>query len=172
MKNIRRISVVALLTALYFVLAVLIKIPLVGHIYLDMGYIALMVGAVYLGAVPAAIIGAIGALLESAMIGSHGVSIGWILMNAIVGFSSGFVLQKLADGEKKKLVIAAVIVVSLSMLVGVAVKTLLECAMYHYALAVKIPSGITAWVADSAVMLVIGLPLCLVLKGRVKKLWK
>ena len=57
MKNTKQIATIAVFTALYFVLSALLKIPVVGNITLDLGYIALAVGAVYLGAVPAMVIG-------------------------------------------------------------------------------------------------------------------
>lgn len=86
MKKTKRIAYTALLTALYFVLSALLRIPVTDHLVLDLGHIALTVGAFYLGGVPGAVIGAVGALLESMLMGQRGVSIGWITMNAIVGY--------------------------------------------------------------------------------------
>lgn len=170
MNTTKKIATIAVFTALYFVLSALLKIPVVGHITLDLGYIALAVGAVYLGAVPAMLIGSIGAFLESALMSQRGVSLGWILMNAIVGYSCGLVLHKAVDGERKKFWTKAILVVTLSMLVGVVVKTLIDCALYKIALVAKIPSSAAAWVLDSLVMLVIGMPLSLALKKRLKSL--
>ena len=168
MKNTKQIATIAVFTALYFVLSALLKIPVVGNITLDLGYIALAVGAVYLGAVPAMVIGALGAFLESALMSQRGVSPGWVLMNAIAGFICGLVLHKIADGDRKKFWILAVPTVVLSMLLGVVVKTLIDCAMYDIALVAKIPSSTTAWILDSLVMLVIGIPLGLALKKRLE----
>lgn len=170
MKSTKQIALIAMLTALYFVLSAMLKIPVGGHITLDLGYIALTVGAVYLGAVPAMLIGSLGALLESALMSQRGASPGWMLMNAIVGFSCGMVLQKAADRGKKKLITSACVVVPLSMLVGVAVKTVVDCAMYDIPLLVKIPTAAAALIADSAVMLLFGLPLSMALKTRLKSL--
>lgn len=168
MNKTKKIATVAIFTALYFVLSALLKIPVVGHITLDLGYIALAVGAVYLGAIPAMLIGSIGAFLESALMSQRGVSPGWILMNAIVGYFCGLVLHKAVDGDRKSFWIKAVIVVTVSMLAGVVVKTLIDCALYDIAIVVKIPSSTTAWILDSLVMLVIGMPLSLALKKRLK----
>lgn len=168
MKKTKQIAVTAIFTALYYVLSVMLKIPIAGHITLDLGYIALTVGAVYLGALPAMLIGSLGALLESATLSSRGVSPGWILMNAIVGLACGFVLHRTADGDRKRFWICAVLTVVLSMFAGVVVKTLVDCAMYDLAIAAKIPSSAAAWIADSAVMLALGLPLSIALKGRIK----
>ena len=168
MNNTKKIAAIAVLTALYFVLSVLFKIPVVGNITLDLGYISLAVGAVFLGAVPASLIGGIGALLESALISHRGVSLGWILMNVIVGYFCGLVLNKASDDNRKVFWIKAISVVVLSMFAGVIIKTLVDCALYDIALIAKIPSSTTAWILDSLVMLVIGIPLSLVLKSRLK----
>lgn len=168
MNRTKKMATVAMLTALYFVLSALLKIPVVGNITLDLGYIALAVSAVSLGAVPAMLVGGIGVFLESALMSQRGVSPGWILMNVIVGYSCGLVLHKAADGKRTTFWIKAVAVVVVSMLVGVAVKTVIDCALYDVALLAKIPSSLTAWILDSLVMLVIGIPLSLALKRRLK----
>ena len=168
MKKTKKLALIAILTALYFVLAAMLKIPIAGHITLDLGYVALTVGAVYLGAVPGMLIGGIGAFLESALLSQRGVSLGWILMNLIVGGACGFVLHKTVEEGRKRFILSALIVIPASMLLGVAVKTLMDCAIYHLALAVKIPTGIAAWVADSAVMLAMGIPMSMALKKRLR----
>ena len=168
MKKTRQITVTAVLTALYFILSALLKIPVVGNITLDLGYIVLAVSAVCLGAVPAAFVGSLGVLLESALMSRRGISLGWILMNAIVGYTCGLVLHKAADGDRKTFWLKAVVSVTVSMLAGVVVKTFIDCALYGIALAVKIPSSVTAWILDSLVMLAAGMPLSLTLKKRIK----
>lgn len=168
MNKTRQIAYISIFIALYFVLSSLLKIPVAGHITLDLGYIALMVGSVCFGKVPAMLIGALGAFLESALMSQRGVSPGWILMNAIVGFLCGAVLHKTVLSGKKKFLISAVVIVPVSMLLGVSVKTLVDCLMYDLALAAKIPSAVAALVADSAVMLLLGLPLSLSLIKRLK----
>ena len=169
MKKTRQITVTAVLTALYFILSALLKIPVVGNITLDLGYIVLAVSAVCLGAVPAAFVGSLGVLLESALMSRRGISPGWILMNAIVGYTCGLVLHKAADGDRKTFWLKAVVSVTVSMLAGVVVKTFIDCALYGITqIAVKIPSSVTAWILDSFVMLAAGMPLSLTLKKRIK----
>lgn len=170
MKKTKLMATTGMLTALYFVLSALLKIPVAGNIKLDLGYIALAVGAVYLGAIPATIIGAGGVLLESLLMSQRGVSPGWIMMNAIVGFACGYVLHKAADGPKKQFWLKAVVVVILSMLVGVAVKTVIDCIMYGLMPAAKIPTALVACALDSFVMLLLGMPISLGLKKRLQSL--
>lgn len=168
MKTTKKVAVTAVFTALYFLLSALLKIPVAGHITLDLGYIALTVGAVYLGAVPAMMIGALGALLESVMMSLRGISPGWILMNTIVGYCTGKVLFRTVSADRKKFLRSAAIVIPVSMFAGVVVKTLVDCALYGIRPEAKIPSSLTAWILDSLVMLGIGIPLSLALKKRIK----
>lgn len=170
MKKTKRTVMTGVLTALYFVLSALLKIPVVGNIKLDLGYIALAVGAVYLGALPATVIGAGGVLLESMLMSTRGIAPGWILMNAIIGFSCGRVLHRAADGPAGRFWLLAAVTVLLSALAGVAVKTAVDCLIDHLTLTVKIPSSAAAWILDSFVMLALGMPLSLALKKRLGNL--
>ena len=162
----KRITYTAILAAVYVVLSVLIKIPVAGHITLDMGYIALMVAIVCLGPVPAMEVGAIGAALESLMTAQRGISPGWILMNAIIGLLCGYALQKVKSDSGKQFILAAIFSVFGAALLGIAVKTAVDCLLYSLPLAPKIVTGLIAWVLDSLVMLLCGLPLSMTLKKR------
>lgn len=164
MKKTKKIAVTAIFIALYFVLSVILRIPIAGHIILDLGYIALTVSAVYLGAVSTMFVGAIGVLLETALMSQRGVSPGWIVMNIIVGYLCGLVMHKAADKGKKQLIISSLIIVPISMFFGVAAKTWIDCVLYDLTLAVKLPTALAAWIADSIVMLAFGLPLSIVLR--------
>ena len=167
MRKTKLLSVTAVLTALYFVLSVLLKIPVVGHITLDLGYIALSVASVCLGAVPAMAVGGLGALLESAMMSMRGVSPGWILMNVIAGFLCGLVLHRTVEESRTRFTVSAALVIPLSLLLGVVVKTLVDCALYEYSIAAKIPSSTAAWITDSLVMFA-GLPVSLAVKKHLR----
>ena len=90
----KQIAMIAIFSALYFVLSAVLKIPVGGHMTLDLGYISLMVATVCLGAVPAMLVGVIGAFLESALMSMRGVSPGWMLMNAIIGYFCGLILMR------------------------------------------------------------------------------
>ena len=169
-KKTKKVVMTGVLTALYFVLSTLLKIPVAGNIKLDLGYIALAVGAVYLGAVPAAVIGAAGVLIESMLMSQRGIAFGWIVMNAIVGFSCGCVLYKEADAPSGRFWLKAAAVVVLSMLAGVTVKTVIDCVLYSLRPELKIPTALAAWALDSFVMLFPGIPIALALKRRLRGL--
>ena len=168
MDKTKKLALTAIFSALYFVLSAVLKIPVGGHMTLDLGYIALMVASVYLGAVPAMMVGAIGAFFESALLSMRGVSPGWILMNAIIGFCCGSVLPKASEGKRRKFLLLAFLTVPSSALVGMALKTLIDCALYDLPLAAKIPVAFIGWLADCGVMLLLGLPLSITLKKQLK----
>ena len=166
--NIKKLTTTAILSALYVVLALSLKIPMgVGNISLDLGYIVLTIAALNLGA-PAAIVGGLGALLESMLFSSYGISYGWIVMNVIIGLICGIVLNKMnkKDFTIKNYIIASIIIIA-SVFIGVAAKTGIECYLYSIPLIVKIPKSLTAFVIDSVVM-IIGLPI----GTKIKKIFK
>ena len=167
-QKVKRVALIAMLIALYFVLSAILKIPVIGHITLDLGYISLMVAAVLLGAAPGMIVGGMGAFLESALMSQRGVSPGWIVMNVIAGGLIGWILHKAADKGGKKLTVSALIAVPIAMLLGSAAKMFIDCAMYDLPIALKIPTTAVAWIMDSVVMLAAGLPLSMMLKRRIK----
>ena len=168
MDKTKKLALTAIFSALYFVLSAVLKIPVGGHMTLDLGYIALMVASVCLGAVPAMLVGGIGAFFESALLSMRGVSPGWILMNAIIGLVCGSILPKAYEGKRRTFIFLACGIVLASAFVGMTVKTLIDCLLYDLPLAAKIPVAFIGWIADSAVMLVLGLPLSITLKKQVK----
>ena len=170
MKNTKKLATTGVLTALYFVLSALLKIPVAGNIKLDLGYIALAVGAVYLGTVPAAVIGGGGVLIESLLMSQRGISLGWILMNVIVGLVCGRVLHKAVGEPSARFWLKAIPAVVLSMLAGVTVKTVIDCIAYGLMPEAKIPTALAAWILDSVVMLALGIPISLGLKKRLRSL--
>ena len=167
MKKTKMMAFTAIFAALYFVLSATLKIPIAGHMTLDLGYIALMVAAICLGPWSALFVGAVGVFLESALISLRGVSLGWMMMNALVGYCCGWVLHR-DFVDKRRFVLVALPVVLLSVFAGMTIKTLVDCLLYDLPLAAKIPVAVIGWLADSMVMLVLGLPLGISLKGRIK----
>lgn len=168
MSKTRQVAFLGILTALYVVCALSLKVPTgVGNISLDLGYIVLTVACMLLGW-KAFIVGGVGAFLESLLFSAYGISYGWIAMNVIIGLMCGIVFSvcKPKKTVLKVAVYSVVIVVAVAL--GVAVKTIIECKLYSIPYAVKIPKSVTAFIIDSVVMLV-GLPLAFRLTKMVKK---
>ena len=153
MNKTKKIVNIAILAALYVALSLTLKIPLgMGNIQMDMGYIALTVACVIYGPC-GAIVGALGAAIESMCFAAYGISWGWIAMNVVIGIACGVVLPKIKD----RFWISALTIVT-AVFIGAMVKTAVECLLYGIPLLVKLPKSALAWVVDSVVM-IIGLPI-------------
>lgn len=145
--NTKKITTIALLTALYCVLSAMMKIPFIGAISLDLGYIALAIACGTVG-VWAGIVGAVGCGLESILFSPYGFSISWFIANLIIGVGCGAVFYVTKDNRKR--VLSILIFVGIGMLLA---KTGIECFLYHIPFAVKIVKNFVAFVVDSIVMI-------------------
>ena len=120
---------IALLTALYCVLSAMMKIPFIGAISRDLGYVALAIGCVVFG-MWGAFVGAVGCGIESILFSPYGFSIGWFVANLIVGLGCGYVFTHTESTWKR--IIAIIIFVGIGML---GAKTLIECTLQRAAAA-------------------------------------
>ena len=146
----RKITLTGILTALYVVLSAFVKIPLLGDIKLDLGYIAFAV-ALYIIGPYGIFVGVAGCSIESILFASYGFSISWAMANLVIG-----IICNLMFAKTKKLKYA-IPVTMLACLIGlVVVKSGIECYLYSIPLLVKLPKSISAFVAD-ALMMIVGL---------------
>ena len=157
----RQIAGIAILTALYCVLSAMMKIPFIGAISLDLGYIALTLGCALFGPW-AAFIGAIGCGLESILFSPYGFSISWFVANLIIGLGCGITFKK-----TKNIWIRIVAIISFVAIGMLGAKTGIECYLYHIPFAIKIVKNAVAFGIDTITML-IGLGIT----RRVIKYWK
>lgn len=139
---------IAILTALYCVLSAMMKIPFIGAISLDLGYIALAVGCTIFGPW-AAFIGAVGCGLESVLFSPYGFSISWFCANLVIGLGCGWVFTH-TDKEWKK-ILSILIFVGIAML---GIKTIIECNLYGIPFEVKIVKNAVAFGVDSLTMII------------------
>lgn len=146
--TVRKISGIAILTSLYVVLSAMMKIPFIGAISLDLGYIALTVGCAMFG-MWGAFIGAVGCGIESILFSPYGFSIGWFAANLIIGLGCGFVFKHTERTWKR--IIAIIFFVALGILVA---KTGIECFLYNIPFEVKIIKSIVAFVIDTITMII------------------
>lgn len=170
MSKTKQISYLGILSALYVVCALSLKIPMgVGNIALDLGYIVLTVTCLLFGW-KACIVGGVGAFLESLLFSAYGISYGWIAMNIIIGVFCGIVFTLIKKGTDKKLFryLGCGSATIIGVLLGVTAKTIIECKLYSIPYAAKIPKSFIAFIIDTAVMLV-GLPLAFRIVKLVKK---
>lgn len=156
-KNTKTIALIGILTALYVVFALTLKIPMgIGNIALDLGYIVLTISAFKLG-MRSAIVGGLGAMIESVLFSAYGISYGWIVMNVIIGLICGTLFNKFSG--KKKYLYCGIVIVS-SVLLGITAKTIIECSLYSIPYVAKIPKSAVAFGIDTVVMF-IGLPIAI-----------
>lgn len=144
----KKITGIAVLTALYCVLSAMMKIPFIGAISLDLGYVALTLACAVFGPW-GAFVGAVGCGLESMMFSPYGFSISWFVANLIIGLGCGFVFMNTKIVWKR--VLAIILFVGIGML---GAKTGIECYLYHIPFAVKIIKNLVAFGVDSLVMLI------------------
>lgn len=144
----KKITGIAVLTALYCVLSAMMKIPFIGAISLDLGYVALTLACAVFGPW-GAFVGAVGCGLESMMFSPYGFSISWFVANLIIGLGCGFVFMNTKTIWKR--VLAIILFVGIGML---GAKTGIECYLYHIPFAVKIIKNLVAFGVDSLVMLI------------------
>ena len=144
----KKITGIAVLTALYCVLSAMMKIPFIGAISLDLGYVALTLACAVFGPW-GAFVGAVGCGLESMMFSPYGFSISWFTANLIIGLGCGFVFTHTKTLWKR--IVAIILFVGIGML---GAKTGIECYLYHIPFAVKIIKNLVAFGVDSLVMLI------------------
>lgn len=146
-SNIKKIALYGIGIALYVVLSMTVKIPLVGHASLDLGYIVLAVYCYHFGSIAGMVVGGIGCMFVS-LLTSGWFPPGWIVGNIFIGFIVGFVGKKQNASTLKR-----IIAVFLSVFLGIfCAKTLIECALYSIPLAVKVPKSAIVFLTDAIVM--------------------
>lgn len=149
-KTTRYICTVSLGIALYVVLSSFIKIPIIGHIGLDLGYIALAVYAYHFGCIPAMIVGSFGCTIVSVLFYGW-FPPGWLVGNLFVGAVCGGLYQHGTCGYDK--IFRNYVITVAAVFIGIAViKTLIECVMFGIPMAVKFPKNIVAASIDAITM--------------------
>jgi len=143
-----RIALIGVLTALYIALGMLMKIPVIGNIQLDLGYISLAIACGLVGPW-AGFVGAVGCGLESLLFSAYGFSISWFIANLIIGIGCGYAFKIVKTKTFK------IIFILLFVFFGVGVvKTGIECYLYSIPLLVKIPKNLIASAMDSLSMII------------------
>lgn len=139
----------ALGTALYFVVSMTIKIPVIGHISLDLGYIVLAIYCYLFGGAYGAFIGGAGCILVS-IISSGWIPYGWFPGNLVIGYICGrFYIRKKSLLAFTKNVGITLIAVFIGI---VCIKTFVEVLLFQIPLSVKLAKDIVAFVMDTIVM--------------------
>lgn len=150
---IKQICYLGMGIALYVVLSFAIKIPLIGHIQSDFGYIAFGAYLVLFGII-GTIVGAVGCIIES-LIFSGWFPPGWFVGQIFIGVFCGFIFKKAEKMKNRKIKIAICIITAIiALFIGVGlIKTLIECYLFSIPFGVKFINNGVAFVADMPPML-------------------
>ena len=147
MKTTQKITAIGVLTAMYVVLSAMMKIPFIGNISLDLGYIVFAVACMAFGWY-GIFVGVIGCALESILFSAYGFSISWAVGNLIVG--TVFCLFCKHSNTWIK-VLGAIVGCALGILLA---KTCIECYLYHIPFAVKVVKNAVACGVDALTMVI------------------
>lgn len=142
MKTTKYITLIAMGIALYVALSMAVKIPLIAHISLDLGYIVLAVYCYHMGAFAGMVVGGIGCTLVS-LITSGWFPPGWLIGNLIIGLMCG--LTYLKKNSILSTVVNAIITI-LAVAFGIlGAKTVIECYLYTIPYSIKLPKNAIAF---------------------------
>jgi uncharacterized membrane protein len=146
--KLRNIAFIGIGIALYIVMSLTLKIPLIGHISVDLGYIALAVYCYHFGAVAGALVGGAGCALMSTLV--YGMfPPGWLVGNLLIGFICGLLYKK--KGKYKILFNILLTIIAIFIGIGI-IKTVIECMMFHIPFGVKFIKNLVAFICDAIVM--------------------
>lgn len=149
MEKIRKVSLCGLGIALYVAISMTVKIPLVGHAALDLGYIVLAVYCYHFGPVSGAVVGGVGCMFVS-LLTSGWFPPGWIVGNVLIGAIVGT-----ARKEKNVPAWRRIAIVVFAVFLGIfCTKTAIECVLYSIPLAVKAPKSAVVFAVDAVTMII------------------
>ena len=147
MNRTKKITYLGMGIALYVVLSMTIKIPLINQIKTDFGYLAF--GAfLNLFGMPATVVGVAGCIIANSFVGSA-FPPGWVLGQLFVGLFCGYLF-----GRTEKLWLKCIIAVS-GVFIGIGIiKTFIEVWLFRIPFNIKIIRNLVAFVADVIPMVI------------------
>ena len=168
----QRIAVLAVGIALFVALSLCLQVPVFENYYLCLGYAVMAVYCWAFGALSGTIVGALGVVLYCLVISGLRGMPGWALGNVAIGVILGLVFRQtkgMKSAAMKTLLNSAAIVASVALGILI-IKSLTECLLYAQPMAVRMAKNMSAFIADT-VMLLVSLPICMALDGRIRKMF-
>jgi len=167
----KKICFTAMGVALYVVLALCLQVPVFENYYLCLGYVSMMVFCYYFGAASGITVGVLGVALYCLLInGLRGLP-GWAAGNLVIGLVVGLTCsftKKMENAVLRNIIIAIAVIVSTA--IGIlGIKSIVEVILYAQPMIVRVAKNIYAFIAD-VVVLIASLPICICLKGVIRKL--
>ena len=148
MNRTKKITYLGMGIALYVVLSMTVKIPLINQIKTDFGYLAFG-SFVNLFGIEGTIVGVLGCIIANSFVGSA-FPPGWVLGQIFIGVFCGLLLKKTDKLWLKSLITVVAVFIG----IGV-IKTAVEVWLFQIPFEVKVIRNLIAFVAD-AIPMVIG----------------
>ena len=147
MNRTKKITYLGMGIALYVVLSMTVKVPLINQIKTDFGYLAF--GAfLNLFGMAGTVVGVLGCIIANSFVGSA-FPPGWVAGQLFIGLFCGYLLKKTEKIWMKALVCIA------GVFIGIAViKTIIEVALFAIPFKIKVLRNLVAFVADVIPMII------------------
>ncbi|MBR2577779.1 MAG: ECF transporter S component [Erysipelotrichaceae bacterium] len=149
MKKTRKMTYLAMGIALYVVISIMLKIPVINRIKLDLGYLVFAYYLCEFGVI-ATVVGVLGCIFTNLLIGAS-FPIAWAIGQLFVGISLGCLLKK-TDKLYLRIIMSAI-----ATFIGIGlIKTVLEILLFKLPPLAKFMSNLAA-VAVDCLSFIIGL---------------
>ena len=168
----RRISLLAVGTALFVALSMCLQVPVFENYYLCLGYVVMAVYCYSFGTFSGTVAGTLGVILYCLVINGLRGMPGWALGNVAIGICLGLGFRT-AKQMKNRVLAAALCAAAIT--AGTAlgilgIKSIAESILYGQPLIVRIGKNLYAFIAD-VVVLVASLPVCTTLDKAARKMF-
>lgn len=151
--NVKTMCQLAMGIALYVVLSMTVKIPLISHMQTDLGYIVFGTYLILFGW-QATLVGVIGCTIESMLFNGF-FPIEWIVGQAVIGIICGLWFKYTQNKSEKFRLTTNVMITIIAVFIGIGlVKTVVACSLYGMPFSVKFAKDMVAFVADVIPMIV------------------
>lgn len=168
-----KICVLGMLTALFVVLSMCLRVPVFDNFYLCLGYIAMFVALAMYGILGGTIVGVCGTAIYCLLISGLRGMPGWICGNICIGVILGLWLQMTSEISNKFLWYpSTILVIVIANVVGILfTKSVVEMLLYAQPLMARVATNLPAFIADIAV-LAAAIPVWKLLEPHIKKFTK
>ena len=160
--SVKKICIDAMGIALFVVLTLCLQVPVFENYYLCLGYIIMAFYLYYFGTASGTLAGTVGVFLYCMLTSGIRGMPGWMLGNVIIGILCGIAAKYARKQNKnsiKQIIMFAAVIVSTA--IGIlAVKSLVEVALYSLPFVLRLANNIYAFVADVFV-LIFGFAICI-----------
>lgn len=170
--KVRDISFLAIGIALFVVLSMCLRVPILENYYLCLGYVVMAVYCWCFRWYEGAVVGFFGVILYCLVgnLGFNGMP-GWALGNIAIGLIVGASLKLIKRVKSKALqmLLAAGVAIIASFIGIEIIKSLVDSVIVSQPFAVRFVKNLSSFISD-AFVIVISLPICIIVEKPARKL--